>query len=322
MSVLVTGGAGYIGSALVSELLDNGYEVISIDDLSRGDYRHLEDRANDSRLKPIVGDICDIVKLEKIVKEAKHVDAIFHLAAVPGLKLCQANPLKAIMTNICGTYNVLEVAKKFKIDKVIFTSSAAVYGDPLKVPLEETHPKRPKNLYGITKLAAELLLINYYQEHNLPIVILRLGNVYGLGLFTYWESVIPKFVRQALSGEALTIFGTGEQTRDFIHVQDVVKALKLALDAEDVAGEIFNVGTGEPVSVNTVAEMVSKIAEEELNIRPEITYLKPRKGDILTPGFCLCVDKIKKRLKFKPTWHLEAGIRQLVKHFLSLRTGP
>ncbi|RLF39567.1 MAG: nucleoside-diphosphate sugar epimerase [Thermoplasmata archaeon] len=315
MSVLVTGGAGYIGSALISKLLDDGYHVISVDNLSRGDYEHLRGLEENGRLELVVGDICDANRLGKIINRIEHLDAIFHLAAIPGLKLCRKHPAKAITTNIYGTYNILKVAEKYNVDKLVFASSAAVYGDPLEVPVKETHPRRPKNLYGVTKLAAEHLIAAYHWERDLPTVILRLGNVYGVGLFTYWDSVVPKFVRQALNGEPMTIFGTGEQTRDFIHVWDVVEAFKMVLEADWAAGEVFNVGTGQPISIKTVAETVAKIVEDATGVEPRVEHLPPMEGDIRTPGFCLSVEKIRERLGFRPTWNFEAGVRQLVEYF-------
>jgi len=314
MSALITGGGGYIGSALAKRLLEEGYEVITIDDLSRGNYEHLRRVDEGARLKLVVGDIRDVDKLNAVVKNVGDLKAIFHLAAVSGLRRCSRDPRKAITTNVYGSYNVLEIARKYDADKIIFTSSAAVYGDPIELPIPESHPTRPKNLYGITKLAAEHLFISYHELYGLTTVILRLGNVYGVGLFTYWESVIPKFVRQALSGKPLTIYGTGEQTRDFVHVWDVVRALELVLKANNdvVSGEVFNVASGHPISVNFIAEIVRE------NVgKIGVVHLPPREGETYLPGFCLSIDKIRRKLGFEPSWDVKEGIKQLIKYYLS-----
>ncbi len=325
MSVLITGGAGYIGSALVKQLLEDGYHVVVVDNLYRGNYEPLRDYEQSGRLDLLVMDICDIKALDKAVEDAGGVEAIFHLAAVPGMRLCARDPDKAVMTNVYGSYNVLEVARNHDVDKVVLTSSAAVYGDPVELPVRESHPTNPKNLYGITKLAAEHLFASYHELYGLPTVVLRLGNVYGVGLFTYWETVIPKFVNQALSGKPLSVYGTGTQTRDFIHVWDVVEAMRLVLEARGaaVAGETFNVATGKPVSINEVAEAVSRAVWEECRIEVEISHVEsPRKGETTVPGFCLSADKIREKLGFRPSWEFEDGVRQLIRYrLLSMRPG-
>lgn len=170
-----------------------------------------------------------------------------HLAAVSGLENCRRNPDGAVLTNVLGTRNVLEAARKFDIQRVVFTSSAAVYGMPVTTPVGEDHPLRPMNLYGVTKLAGESLMRAYYDVYGLETVVLRLRNVYGVGVFTRWRTVVPRFVRQAMEGKPLTVYGDGWQTRDFVHVLDVVEAIRLVLRAEKgiVAGETFNVASGQ-----------------------------------------------------------------------------
>jgi len=145
---------------------------------------------------------------------------------------------------------------------------------------------------------------------------LRFGNVYGVGLYTYWETVIPKFVRQALTGQPLTIYGDGFQSRDFVHVWDVVQAIELVLKV-DIAGEVFNIASGKPVSINSLADMVSKIVRKRFNKKISVTHLPPRKGETYIKDFCLSIDKIRSRLGFKPMWTLERGINQLIDFYLN-----
>jgi UDP-glucose 4-epimerase len=314
MNVLVTGGAGYIGSAVVERLVRDGHRVVSIDNLSQGNYECLVKCRESPRVKLAVGDICDSKKLEEVLREGEDVNAVVHLAAVPGIERCQRNPKEAILTNIYGTHNVLEAARKYDIGKVVFGSSAAVYGNPIKTPVGEDHPLSPTNLYGVTKLAAEGLLESYHASYGLDTVILRFGNVYGVGVYTQWETVIPKFVRQALSGQALTIYGDGKQSRDFIHVWDAVEAVILALREERgvVAGESFNVGVGKATSVNVIADTVSRIFYAEYGKKVSTMNLPPRRGEPYVPNFCYSIAKIRGKLGFKPECSIEKNVRQLI----------
>ena len=321
MSVLITGGAGYVGSALTRRLIEIGHHVVSIDNLTRGSYEHLQPYYCSGKLNPLVGDICDIDALERAVKKAGELDVIFHLAALPGVDMCKKRPREAVLTNVYGSYNVLEVARKHDVDLIVLTSSAAVYGDPLEVPVPETHPTMPRNLYGITKLMAERLFLSYYQLYGLCTVILRLANIYGLGLFTYWDNVIPKFVRLGLEGKPLSVYWTGEQTRDFIHVEDVVSALELVLkaDKKTISGEVFNVATGRPVTINEVAETVKELIERELGRSVKIEHGPPpnERSETLVPGFCLSAKKIQNTLGFRPSRTLEEGVSQLISYYCS-----
>jgi len=267
-----------------------------------------------------VGDICDISQLSKVFEKMR-IDMIVHAAAIPGLERCRKDPEKAILTNILGTYNVLEVARASNVSKVIFTSSAAVYGVPEVTPIPEDHPLNPRNLYGATKHSGEVLMRLYNRTYGLNTLILRFGNVYGVGVYTYWETVIPRFVKQALTDNPLTIFGDGEQSRDFIHVRDIVKAIKLALRAEaDLAyGEVFNVGIGRPTKINDLAKLVSSIVKEETGKEVRTVHLPPRKGEPYIPNFSLQTTKITEKLGFKADWTLEDGIKQLIKYWFSIR---
>jgi len=323
MKVLITGGAGYIGSALAVKLLHNGHSVISIDNLSRGDYMYLKRYQRNVNLKLAIGDICDQEKFEKIMKESGSVDAVVHLAAVPGLERCRKNPKGAVLTNVYGTYNVLEVARRYSVGRVIFTSSAAVYGKPNETPIDEKHPLNPTNLYGVTKLAGEKLVDTYHDSYGLSTVILRFGNVYGVGVYINWETVIPKFVRQALYRQPLTIYGDGQQSRDFIHVWDVIQAIELVLNAESkvVAGQTFNVATGKPTSINAIADTISRIFEE-YNQLVKITYLAPREDEVYAQDFCLSSKKIQEKVGFQPKWDVEHGIRQIIRYSLNSSKRP
>lgn len=315
MEVLVTGGAGYIGSALVSKLLEEGYGVASVDNLCRGDYRYLKDYGENPDLELVVADICDGDRLEEVMA-TRDFGAVVHLAAIPGLERCRRDPEAAVSTNVYGTYNVVEMARRHDVDGIVFTSSAAVYGVPSHTPISEDEMLKPTNLYGVTKLAGEKLVEACHDDYGLDAVVLRFGNVYGVGVYTYWETVIPKFVRQAWMDQPLTVYGDGGQSRDFIHVWDVVQAVMLALKAEEevAAGQVFNVATGKPTTVNSIAQKVSEVFHVQHRKKVETKHLPPREGEPYTPDFCLSPDKIQNQLHFKPRWKIEQGIKQLVKY--------
>ena len=217
---MITGGAGYVGSYLIYKLLQEKHEVFSIDDMSNGDYSYLEGLIEPEHI--VVGDIRDAELLDNLFED---VDAVVHLAAIPGLVRCNENPEEAVSVNVYGTYQVLEAARKQGVKKVIFSSSAASYGIPRSLPVKEDHPLNPMNLYGVTKLAGEKLMRVYYDNYNIETVTLRFGNIYGVGLFSKDNTVIPKFVRMGLEGNTLTIYGDGSSTREYVHVDDVVQSI-------------------------------------------------------------------------------------------------
>ena len=307
MRIAVTGGAGYIGSTLMRRLTEEGYTAISIDNLTRGDYGPL--RGLEGSMELLVGDIRDLNLLMEVFQD---VDAIIHLAAIPGLKACDENPEEAISVNIYGTNQVLRAAVEAGVKRIIFASSAAVYGAPRYLPVDEEHPLKPLNLYGVTKMAGERLVEAYHENHGLEAVILRFGNVYGVGLYTRWDTVIPKFVRQGLRGEPLTIYGDGHSSRDFVHVEDIVEATILAL-RHGGGFETYNIG-GEPMEVGEVAEIVCEEVEAATGRRVEVTHLPPRIGE--TKRIEYDITRIREHLNYKPRWSVRRGVRQLIDYAL------
>ncbi len=310
MRVVVTGGAGYIGSLLIKRLMDQGYGVVSIDNLMRGDYSHLRRVGAQERTELVEGDIRDPGSLKGIFDGA---DAIAHLAALPGLVLCGKRPEEAISINIYGTHQVLETARRLDIGRVVFCSSAAVYGKPIEMPVSEDHPLRPLNLYGVTKLSGEKLMEAYWENHGIETVSLRFGNVYGVGLFTNYETVIPKFVLQGLGGEPLTVYGDGDSSRDFVHVEDIVQAIILSLRAKGLGGSFFNVG-GETLRIGALAKMVACSLRKATGNEVEITHLPPRPGE--TKQFSYNLEKIERGLGYKARWGVEKGIEQIIRYRL------
>jgi UDP-glucose 4-epimerase len=313
MRVAVTGGAGYIGSTLAVKLLDRGDEVVSVDDESIGDYGHLKKHEEGGKAECVVGDIRD---LDLLFEEWRGCDALAHLAALPGLVRCNEQPEEAVSVNVYGTYQVMEAARRLDIGRVVFCSSASTYGVPVEMPVTEEHQQRPLNLYGVTKVAGEQIVNTYWDNHGIETVNLRFGNIYGVGVFTRWDTVIPKFVNQGMSGEPLTVYGDGEYSRDFVHVQDISEAMTLALTKEGVGGETFNVG-GETLTVNQIADIVKEEIAAETGGAAEAVNTAPRPGE--TKRFSYDLTKIRRVLGFENRWTVREGVRQLIGYWAQQR---
>ncbi len=255
---LITGGAGFIGSHLAEYLLEQGYEVSIIDDLSTGSIRnvsHLKGRKGFSY-------VVDTVRNERLVAElVDEADAVFHLAAAVGVRLIVERPVHTIETNIAGTEVVLRAAAK-KGRPVLVASSSEVYGKSAEVPFREDGDLllgptiRARWSYACSKAIDEFLALAYFKERGLPTVVVRLFNTVGPRQTGRYGMVIPTFVRQALAGEPVTVFGDGTQSRCFCHVADVVRALAGLLPEERAWGKVFNVGSTEEVTIRALAERV------------------------------------------------------------------
>lgn len=310
MRVALTGGAGYIGSTLVARLIERGDTVVSVDNQSIGDYGHLKASNLGGKAGLLVGDIRD----QKLLEEKwKGCDAVAHLAALPGLVRCRDNPEEAVSVNVYGTHCVMEAARRLDIKRVVFCSSAATYGVPVRMPVTEDHPLRPLNLYGVTKVSGEQIIDTYWDNYGIETVNLRFGNIYGVGVFTRWDTVIPKFVNQAVGGESLTVYGDGEYSRDFVHVQDITKAMMLSLTAPGIGGETFNVG-GETLTINRLAEIVKDELTNETGGKAEAVNTPPRQGE--TKQFSYDLRKIRDKLGFVNDWTVREGVKQLIKYRL------
>jgi UDP-glucose 4-epimerase len=261
LKVLITGGAGFIGSYLSEAYLARGDEVYVIDDLSTGSLANIESFAKN----PLFHFVHDTILNRDAMLELTGIcDVIAHLAAAVGVKLIIDEPLKSIHTNIVGTEIVLELANKFR-KKTFLASTSEVYGRNLQVPLRETDVRiyGPTHLarwsYAATKAMDEFLALAYWKEKKLPVVVARLFNTVGPRQTGQYGMVIPTFVRQALAGQPITVFGDGCQTRSFTYVGDVVCALAGLVKAPAAVGEVFNIGNTEEISIRDLAERVRKL---------------------------------------------------------------
>ena len=268
--VLVTGGAGFIGSNLARLLLDEGREVTVYDNLSSG-YRQNVEAMPGARF--VEGDVRDAERLTEAMRGA---DTVFHLAASVGNTRSIEHPVEDSEINVIGTLRVLEAARSLGVRKVVFSSSAGIFGELKFLPIREDHPVEPDSPYGASKLAAEKMCLAYSKLYELEAVALRYFNVYGVNQrYDAYGNCIPIFAHRMLRGETVTIFGDGEQTRDFVNVRDVARANLLASEARGVSGA-FNVASATSITINRLVELMS----EASGLRPEVVYGPPRKGDV------------------------------------------
>jgi len=293
--VVVTGGAGFIGSHLVDALIEKGFDVHVIDNLSCGHIEYVNKGAVLHKL-----DIRDLESIKPVVKGVKYV---FHLAALPRVQFSIQNPSETNDVNVIGTLNVLIASKEGGVEKVIYSSSGSVYGDQSTMPLVESMVADPISPYALHKYIGELYCRLWSRVYQLPTVSLRYFNVYGSRLDPNGEHalLIGKFIKQKKEGKKLTVTGDGKQTRDFTHVSDVVQANILAAESGQVGeGEVINIGAGKNQSINKIAELVGG----------EVEYIPAR----LEPRDSLADNsKARKLLDWEPRVSIEDGIKELLK---------
>ena len=272
--ILVTGGAGFIGSHLASELLKRKYSVVVFDNLCSGKISNLREISEKNGFEFIEGDIRDESELKAAFKR---VDAVIHLAALIDIVASVTDPASTNDVNVTGTLNVLRQAARCKVRRFVFASSTAVYGDSETLPINENVIVDPISPYAASKLAGEAYCKAFTGSYGLSTVVLRFFNVYGpRSEKSPYCGVITKFLQQANKGEAINIYGDGKQTRDFIHVKDIVEALISALEAHEVDGETFNICTGIPTSINDLAGAIQVATKKDL----PITHATARQGEI------------------------------------------
>jgi UDP-glucose 4-epimerase len=280
MRVLVTGGAGFIGSHLTERLLEDGHEVAVIDNLSTGSLKNIENYREDSRFKFVKGDIRNAELMEPLVE---HSDMIFHLAAAVGVKLIAEDPVLTIETNIGGTEIVLDMANKFK-KKTFLASSSEVYGKSEAVPFREEDDivlgstSVSRWAYACSKAIDEFLGLAFYQQYGLSVVIGRFFNTIGPRQTGQYGMVVPRFVQRALNNEPILICGTGKQTRCFCYVGDLVEAVIKLMNCEHAAGNVYNIGSNEEISIEKLAdkiiEMTGSKSQKQL-VPYELVYGRP-----------------------------------------------
>jgi UDP-glucose 4-epimerase len=298
LKTLVTGGGGFIGSNLVRLLLENGHQVVVLDNLSSGYRKNLDPFP---QVQFVEGDVRDASAVHRCAAGA---EVIFHMAASVGNTRSIEHPLEDAEINVLGTLRVLEAARNSGVRKVVFSSSAGIFGELKTLPIREDHPVEPDSPYGATKLAAEKLCLVYAKLYPLEAVCLRYFNVYGVNQrYDAYGNAIPIFAHRMLHGETVIIFGDGEQTRDFIHAGDVAKANYLAGLSRGISGP-FNIGSGTRITINRLVELLCQVS----GIQARVEHGPPRKGDVRDS--LADVAPAKKAFGFEPGMSLEKGLAE------------
>ena len=301
VKALVTGGAGFIGSHIVDRLLKDGHEVVVLDDFSTG---HKSNLASHSSLTIIEGDISNFDTVKQCMKG---IDWVFHKAAVASVPQTVNDPVGSSLINYQGTLHLLEAARENNVKRFVFASSAALYGDEPTLPKDENMCPVTLSPYAVDKLASECACSMYTKLYGLETVCLRYFNVYGprQDPSSPYSGVISIFTNKLKNKEAPTIFGDGEQTRDFIFVSDVVEANMKAVLTENSTGQYFNIATGEKITLNNLMKILCGIYNVDFNVN----YSDARQGDI-KESFAV-IDKASSLLNWKPIVELNQGLKLL-----------
>jgi len=317
MKILITGGAGFIGSHLAEKLLGLGYEVFIIDNLWTGRLSNIEKIQDQKKLHLVVDTILNESVMNELIFK---IDHIYHLAAAVGVRNIMDHPVETLDINVKGTETVLRLANRFK-KKVLIASTSEVYGKHVEHSLSEDDDrilgtvKKRRWAYACSKTLDEFQALAYFDEKKLPVVIARLFNTVGPRQTGQYGMVLPNFVQSALLGKPISVYGEGTQSRSFTHVNDVVGAITKLMDEPSAEGEIFNVGNNKEVTINELALKVKEMTDSDSEIE-HIPYEKA-----YGPGFedmkrrCPNIKKINKLIGFKPSYDLEAMIQSVIDYF-------
>ncbi len=305
-SYLVTGGAGFIGSNLVEELTKRGEKVTVIDNFSTGKKENIEEFV--PRIELVQGDIRN---LDRVREAVEGVDFVLHEAALASVARSIENPLATNETNVNGTLNVLIAAREAGVKRVIYASSSSVYGDNPTLPKREEMVPNPLSPYAVSKLSAEYYSQVFCRIYGLETVILRYFNVFGprQDPVSQYAAVIPKFITAMLNRKAPTIYGDGEQSRDFTFVENVVEATILACAEERIAGEVFNIGGGKRTTINHLAKLTSRLLDRNV----EAIHTHPRAGDVRHS--LADISKAGRLLNYQPHTNLEEGLERTLEWY-------
>ena len=300
MKIVVTGGAGFLGSHLVDKLIREGEEIIVIDNLFRGQTENIEQHIPNKKFTLLNDEIQNKTK----INDALHLaDAVIHFASISSVFRSIVEPEIVNTINVTGTLNILNLCIKEEVQCFIFASSAAVYGGDRNRPLQENDSLHPLSPFAASKIAGEAYCKAYSETYGLNTIILRFMNIYGPRITKVYRRVCSKFAEATIRNEPLVIVGDGKQTRDFTYVTDAINAIILALNNKDIEGETFNIGTGKPTTINQLANLYKKISE---NPKQEIKYINAKKGDLIHSY--ADITKAKKKMGYNPKIDIGTGI--------------
>lgn len=304
MNVLVTGGAGFIGSHVVQLLQEKNVQTVVFDNLSSGSRDNVPDG-----IELVVGDICDVAAVEKVFA-SHHFDAVVHLAAQTMVPVSVEDPVLDCQINLEGVLHILQCCRAHGVSHILFSSSAAVYGDNVHIPLQETEPLLPTSPYGITKMTTEHYLRVYHELYGMDATVFRFANVYGERQGEKGEGgVVSIFCKLLSKGKGITVFGDGSQTRDFVYAGDIARAIVRALPLRGY--HTINVSTGRETSINDLIRSF----ERTIGHAADVNYTAPRKGDILRS--VLSNDKLKDTLQLTADMKLEEGIQRTYQWYVA-----
>jgi UDP-glucose 4-epimerase len=306
MKTLVTGGGGFIGSHLAAHLAELGHDIRILDNFASGQRSNMLALPDDVEL--IEG---DIQSYERAHNAVTGCDIVFHQAALPSVPRSVQDPLTSNATNITGTLNVLLAARDAGVRRVIFASSSSIYGSSPEMPKREDVLPLPISPYAAAKMACEGYCRSFAEVYGLETVALRYFNVFGprQDPRSEYAAAVPKFINELMAGESPTVFGDGEQSRDFAYVQNIVEANVLAMDAQGVAGQVFNVACGEAVTINQLLDELRTLLDTDI----EADYVAPRPGDVRHS--LADISRARTALDYEPSVHLREGLRRTVEHF-------
>jgi UDP-glucose 4-epimerase len=313
-TVLVTGGAGFIGSELVRQLASRGDRVVIVDNLVNGTRENVAEVLSE-RVRLLVADVRDVRTLEPHLAEAR---AVYHLACL-GVRHSVHSPYENHEVNATATLNLLAACRSAAVPRFVYVSSSEVYGTAKWAPMNEDHPAFPCTVYGASKLAGECYTRAYYRTYGYPAVVVRPFNTFGPRSHHEGDSgeVIPKFMLRSLAGQPLVIFGDGRQTRDFTFVSDTAAGILLAGEHQDAAGETFNIGSGDEISINDLARQV---AEATARTGAAVQHDQPRPGDVLR--LCADVSRARTVLGYRPLVGLREGLTRLLQWYQAQGLSP
>ena len=311
MKILVTGCCGFIGSHLVVHLVNRGYTVYCIDDLSRASRESIR-IVKEYGITYNVIDVTDSDAIAEFVKRFRP-DVLVHLAALIDVEESIRKPSLYTYVNVYGTSVVVEKALEYSVKRIVYISSAAVYGEPRRLPVSEEHPTEPANPYGATKLAGEHLVKVMCRLARKHYVVLRLFNVYGPRQNPSYAGVVVKTLERIVAGKPPIIYGDGMQTRDMVYVGDVVESIEKAIETQYV-NEVYNIGSGKPVRIRDLVNLILELTGKK-ELKP--VHVPPRPGDIRHSY--ADISKAKKMLGFKPKTSLRGGLAKTIEWYMSLR---
>jgi UDP-glucose 4-epimerase len=307
---LVVGGAGFIGSHLINRLMKRGFSVTVFDNMSTGSLSNLDHHLKKKSFQLVKADICDVEELRGAVRRS---DVVFHLAAAVDVQRSIKDPSETYRVNVGGVLNILEACRRADTDLLVYASSCALYGDRGKVGIKEDVLPRPISPYAVSKFAAEEYCLSFHRTYGLPTISLRFFNVYGprqrVGPYA---GVVVKFVQKLLSGKRPTIYGDGEQSRDFVNVQDVVDSCMICLEGKEAIGQAINIGTGRATTINSLAGLLIRLTGKS-GLNP--LYRQAREGEIQHSRADIRLAK--RLLGYVPRVTLKEGLRDYVAWFLA-----